>query len=49
MRWAKPIIWIIVIAALFAAPYFVHHRGWDALVALLALLAAFTYLQCVER
>ena len=43
----KIFIGIIGFGVMFAAPFFIHHRGWDALAALLALLAAFIYVQCV--
>lgn len=41
--------WIIALGAMFAAPYLVHNRGWDALAALGALLALFTYNQVREH
>ncbi len=39
---------IIGFCALFAMPYFIHNRGWDAVAALVVLLAAFTYNQVRE-
>ena len=44
----KIIAWIIGLSAMFAAPYFIHNRGWDAFVALGLLLAGFTYNQVRE-
>lgn len=48
MRWLKIIAWIIALSAMFAAPYVIHNRGWDAFVALGLLLAGLTYNQVRE-
>lgn len=44
----KIIAWIIGLSAMFAAPYVIHNRGWDAFVALGLLVAGFTYNQVRE-
>lgn len=44
----KIIAWIIALSAMFAAPYVIHNRGWDAFVALGLLLVGFTYNQVRE-
>jgi len=44
----KILAWIIALGTMFALPYLVHHRGWDALAALIALLAFFIYNQTRE-
>lgn len=44
----KIIALITGLAAMFATPYFIHNRGWDAVAALGVLLAAFTYNQVRE-
>ncbi len=44
----KVLAWIVGFCALFAMPYFVHNRGWDAAAALGVLLVAFTYNQVRE-
>lgn len=49
MQWLKAMLWIAALGAMFAAPYLVHHRGWDAFAALVALLAFFTYNQVREH
>lgn len=44
----KVLAWIVGICAMFALPYVITPRGWDAVAALVVLLAAFTYNQVRE-
>jgi hypothetical protein len=45
----KVLAWIVAMGTMFALPYLVHNRGWDALGALVALIAFFTYNQVREH
>lgn len=54
-RWPKPktvlqiIFWVTAIGAMFAAPYFITPKSWEAVACLAALIALFAYFQCVVR